>query len=100
MGKKWPLNFAYQNLYHTSGNFLTRRKILRHGADCFSSPPKRVVLRILIALDNPLLSAGFKSSNLGFIGKQDIRYTTKNDMCYVFDLYFGGSVIQLPAKTV
>jgi hypothetical protein len=39
---------------------LTCRKILRHGADGLTSPRKEVILRIFIALENPLQSAGFK----------------------------------------
>jgi hypothetical protein len=34
-------------------------------------PPKEVVLRILIALKNPLSSAGFGPANLGSVGKHD-----------------------------
>jgi hypothetical protein len=38
--------------------FFACRKILRHGADGFTSPPKEGVLRIFIALRNILPSAG------------------------------------------
>jgi hypothetical protein len=43
---------------------LTCRKILRHEADGSSPPPKEGVLRILVALKNPLPSAGLKRLNL------------------------------------
>jgi len=33
---------------------------LRHGTDCFTSPPKEGVLRIFFALKNPTASAGFE----------------------------------------
>jgi hypothetical protein len=59
--------------------FLTCLKILRHGADGFTSPLKRVVLRIFIALENPLLSAGFEPASLGSSGKRDNHYTPEND---------------------
>jgi hypothetical protein len=50
-------NYAYclaQYLFHT-----LCRKILRHGADGFTSLPNEVVLRIFIVFTNPSLSAGF-----------------------------------------
>jgi hypothetical protein len=37
-------------LFHTSKRSLTCRKILRYEADCFTSPPKKGVLQIFIAL--------------------------------------------------
>jgi hypothetical protein len=58
---------------------LTYRKILRHGADGFTFPPKEIALRIFIVLKNPSLSAGFEPTNLGFNGKHDDHYTTEND---------------------
>jgi hypothetical protein len=45
-------NFAYQYLKYIKG-YLTCRKILRHGANGFTSHPKEGVLRIFIALKNP-----------------------------------------------
>jgi hypothetical protein len=42
---------------------------LRHGTDGFTSPPKEVVLRIFIALKNPLTSAGIEPANLGSSGE-------------------------------
>jgi hypothetical protein len=59
-----------KNLFHTSKGSLTCRKILRHGADSFTYPPKERVLRIFIALKNPSPSAGFEPANLGSNGKQ------------------------------
>jgi hypothetical protein len=42
------MNLASRSSFvHTSKGLLTHRKILRHGADSFTSPPKEGVLRIL-----------------------------------------------------
>jgi hypothetical protein len=41
---------------------LTFGKILRHGADGFTSPPKEVVLRIFIALKNKKIRNGRQKS--------------------------------------
>jgi hypothetical protein len=76
--EKWTLNFPYQYISYLKGS-LTCHKILRHGADGFTSPPKEVVLRIVIALKIPSLSAGFEPANLGSNGKHDNNYTTEND---------------------
>jgi hypothetical protein len=59
--------------------YLTWRKILRHGADGFTSLPKQVWLRIFIALKNPSPSTGFDPANLGTNGKHDNHYNTGND---------------------
>jgi hypothetical protein len=56
------VSLSYLNL------FLTCRKILRLGADGFSSPPKEVVIRIFIALKNLSLSAVFEPANLEYDG--------------------------------
>jgi hypothetical protein len=71
LGKKCPLILRATYLYHTPQGFLTCRKILRHRSDGFTSPPKEGVLRIFIALENPLSTAGFETSNLGSDGKHD-----------------------------
>jgi hypothetical protein len=45
------LNLALQSIFvHISKECLTCRKILRHGADGCTSPPKEVMLQIFIAL--------------------------------------------------
>jgi hypothetical protein len=54
-----------QYLFHLSKGSLTCRKILRHGADGFTSPAMEGVQRIFIALKNPSPSAGFEDANLG-----------------------------------
>jgi hypothetical protein len=59
-----------RNISFILWRFLTNRKILRHGVDGFTSAPKEVVPRIIIALINPSSSAGFKPENLGSNGKQ------------------------------
>jgi hypothetical protein len=52
------MNLALQNIFvHTWKGSLTFYKILRHGTNLFTSPPKEGVLRIFIVLKNPLLSA-------------------------------------------
>jgi hypothetical protein len=66
-------------LFHSSKGPLTCRKILRHGAYGFTSPPKEVVLRISNAIEYPSSSAGFEPANLGFSGKHAKRYATEND---------------------
>jgi hypothetical protein len=58
---------------------LTCRKILRRGADGFTSTSKEVVLRTYIALINQSPSAGFEPANLGSNGKHDDHHTTEND---------------------
>jgi hypothetical protein len=56
--------FSLAASLHTPQGSLTRRKILRHGADGFTSPQKEVVIRIFIALNNPLLLADFERANV------------------------------------
>jgi hypothetical protein len=51
--------------------YLTCRKIIRHGVDGFTSPPKELVLRIFIAIINTSLSAGFEPANLESNTKHD-----------------------------
>jgi hypothetical protein len=51
--------FAYLHLRYVNG-FLTRRKILRHGASSFTFHPKEGVLRIFIALKSPSPQPGLK----------------------------------------
>jgi hypothetical protein len=53
---------------------VTYRRILRHGANGFTFPPKQVLLRIFIALKNISLSV----ANLGSVGKRDNHYTAEN----------------------
>jgi hypothetical protein len=64
---------------HTSKGFLTCLKVLRHGADDFTSLPKKVVLRVFIVLKNPSPSAGFEPANLGSRSKHANHYTTDDD---------------------
>jgi hypothetical protein len=58
------LKFADEVSLSYFAGFLTCRKILRHGADGFTSPPKEVVLRIFIILKNSSSSHGFEHENL------------------------------------
>jgi hypothetical protein len=66
-------------LFHTLMGSLTHRKILWHGADGFTSPPKEGVLRNFIALKNPSPSAGFNPVNVWSNGKQENHYITEDD---------------------
>jgi hypothetical protein len=59
---------------------LTCCEILRHGIEGFTSAPKEVVLRIIIALKIPSLSAGFEYANIWSNGKHDNHYTTESDV--------------------
>jgi hypothetical protein len=83
-GEAWRevvVNFADEvPLLH---GFLTCRKILRHGADGFTSPPKEVVLWMYMTPKNQSLSAGFEPANLGSNGKHDNHYTTEDDSIVV-----------------
>jgi hypothetical protein len=58
------MNFAYEVYFFTPVGFLTCCKILQ-GTESFTSPPKEVVVRILIAFKNPLSSARFQPAKLG-----------------------------------
>jgi hypothetical protein len=63
------MNFAQDvSLSYFKGH-LTCRKILRHGADGFTSPLKEVVRRSSIAIKNPSSSTGFEPMDLGSNGK-------------------------------
>jgi hypothetical protein len=47
------MNLALRGVFvHTSKGFLTCRKVLWHGANGFTSPPKKDVLRIFITLED------------------------------------------------
>jgi hypothetical protein len=73
------MNLALRSIFiHTSKGCLTCRKILQHGADGFTSPPKKGLLRIFIAL-NPSSSAGIETANLGSNGKHASHCTKEND---------------------
>jgi hypothetical protein len=59
-------NFALRSIsFILRRNLLTLRRLLRHGADGFTFPPKEDVLRIFIALKNSSLSAEFEPAILG-----------------------------------
>jgi hypothetical protein len=58
---------------------LSCRKILRHGADGRTFPPKKALLWIFIALKNLSLLVVFEPANLGYNGMHDSLYTTEND---------------------
>jgi hypothetical protein len=56
--------------------FLTCRKILRHGIDDFTSPPKEGIMSIFIAFKY-VASAWFDYENLGSNGRYANHYTTE-----------------------
>jgi hypothetical protein len=60
------MNLAFEvALFIPRNAFFTCRKILRHEADGFTSPPKEGVLRIFIALKYASPRPGLKSRTLG-----------------------------------
>jgi hypothetical protein len=63
-------------LFHTSKCCLTFRKILRRGADGFTSPSKEGELRIFIALINPSLQPGYNPQTFGPITSTLTTITT------------------------
>jgi hypothetical protein len=64
------INIALQSVFdHISKGLWARRNILRHGADGFTSHPKKDVLRILIALKNPSSSVGNEPATFESNGK-------------------------------
>jgi hypothetical protein len=80
--RETPVILPVKYLCHTPQGFLTWSKILWHGADGFTSPPKEIVLQIFIALENPSSSAEFEPKNLGSNGKHNNHNTTENDMLF------------------
>jgi hypothetical protein len=75
------MNSALRSIFvHTSKVSLTWRKILRHGADGFTSPLKEGVLSIFIALKNPSPSARSEHANLESNGKQANHYNTEDEL--------------------
>jgi hypothetical protein len=67
------------NFINTSKQSLTLRKILRHGADGFTSSTKQRVLRIFVALKNLSPSVGFEPANFGSNSKHANHYTTEDN---------------------
>jgi hypothetical protein len=63
------LNLADGYFCHTLQGSLTCRKILRHGADGFTSPPNEVLLRIIIDLKINSLRPGLNPRSLGFVAR-------------------------------
>jgi hypothetical protein len=59
------VNFVYQVSRSYSYGSLSCRKILRHGTDGFTSPPKEVVLRILSPLEIHRPRPGLNLRTLG-----------------------------------
>jgi hypothetical protein len=66
-GPAKEMKLALRSIFvHTSKGCLTWRKILRHGADGFTSRPKESILRMSIGLKNPSPSTRFEPANLGY----------------------------------
>jgi hypothetical protein len=59
---KEMLNFAYEVSLSYLYGYLTCRKILRHSTDSVTSPSKEGVLRIFIALNNPIILGPVKTN--------------------------------------
>jgi hypothetical protein len=76
---KIPLILPAKYFCHAPQGSSTCGKISWHGARGFTSPPKKVVLRILIALKHPSPSTGFQPANHGSNGKYDNHQTAIND---------------------
>jgi hypothetical protein len=75
---KEMMNSALRSIFvYTSEGFLTCYKILRHGANGFTSLPKEGMLWNFIALKTPSLLARFEPANLG--SKHANNYTTEED---------------------
>jgi hypothetical protein len=68
-------------LVHTWKGYLTCRKIFRHGADGFTSPPEEGVLRVFIAPTNPSPSTVFEPANLGSNSKHANHRSTEVTEC-------------------
>jgi hypothetical protein len=65
LGKTCLLILQAKYLCHTPQGSLTCRKLERHGADSFTSPPKEVVLRILSPLKIHRPRPGLNPRNFG-----------------------------------
>jgi hypothetical protein len=59
------ITFAFRSVFSYFVCSLSYRKILRHGSDGFTFPPKEVVLRIFIAVKNTSPPAGLEPANIG-----------------------------------
>jgi hypothetical protein len=76
------VNFVYEiSLFIHVGGF-NLRKILRLGADGFTSPPKEVVQRFFVVTKYPSSSTGFKPAKLGSNGKHVSHYTSESDLLF------------------
>jgi hypothetical protein len=79
LGKE-RINFASRRIFdHTLKGFLTCRKVLHHVSEGFTSPPKKVALRIFISPKIPSPSVVIGLANLGSNGKHASHYITEHD---------------------
>jgi hypothetical protein len=65
MGKKWPVNLVCDSDSHVNRRVLLHAANLRHGTDCFTSPPKEGMLWNF----SPKKSNGF-----GWVRTRDLGY--------------------------
>jgi hypothetical protein len=73
------MNFALRSIsFHTLKYFFTFRKMLRHGADGFTYPPKNGVLRFFIVFKNSQPSDGIEATNLRSNCKHASHYTAED----------------------
>jgi hypothetical protein len=79
---KEMMHLALQSTFvNTSKGHLICRKILRHGADDFTSTEgRKACCGFLITLKNPSPSTGTEPASLWFNGKHANHYTTKDDI--------------------
>jgi hypothetical protein len=82
LGEKWLCIFPTKYLINTPQGSLTCRKILRYGADGFTSPPKETMLRIFYRL-RPFFNPRFSCPMASTITTIPPRPTNKTWWCNV-----------------
>ena len=73
-------NFAYETFLF----MLLRFFYLRHGTDGFTSPPKKVVLRIFITLKTPSTKVGIEPATLGPVASTLTTSPPRATPCLIF----------------
>jgi hypothetical protein len=73
MGEEMAIKFCLRSISFHALRVLLRALSLRHGINGFTYPPKEVMLRILIALKNPLSWVKFESVNCGSTTTRPLR---------------------------
>jgi hypothetical protein len=83
LGKENDEFYLTKYLFHNPKGSLICRKILRRGADGFTSPPKEGLLQTLSPLKIHRL-AGFKPANRGSNDKHAKHYTTETAKVWIY----------------